>query len=155
MKFKTADDAKKWLRGLPLLKKELELKTRFYKDLMQNNRKLGAIGNKYTEYYGGQILRLQGELKQLTIQMDRLLHMLEPEERMIFTARYLRGISWELMEYHANYSRRQAIRIHNQALERLVGVELGGDFIVRGEMREEAGKPRTSNGKTQGALALR
>ncbi len=155
MKFKTADDAKKWLRGLPLLKKELELKTMFYKELLLNNRQMGTLGEKYAAYYGGQVLRLQGELKQLTLQMDRLLDLLDPDERMIFTARYLRGISWDAMEFYVHYSRRQAIRIHNQALERLVGVELGGDFVVRGELREEKRIPGAGNGKTQGALALR
>ncbi len=155
MKFKTAENAKKWLRGLPLLKKELELKTMFYKELLLNNRQLGTLGEKYAAYYGGQVLRLQGELKQLTLQMDRLLDLLNPDERMIFTARYLRGISWDAMEFYVHYSRRQAIRIHNQALERLVGVELGGDFVVRGELREEKRIPGAGNGKTQGTLALR
>lgn len=155
MKFKTSDEAKKWLRGLPLLKKELELKTAFYKELLINNRKLGLVGEKYTAYYGGEIIRLQGQLKQLTIQMDRLLDLLDPEERMIVSARYLRGISWDAMEFYVHYSRRQSIRIHNQAMERLVGVELGGDWNVRGEMREEPRTQSAGNGKTEGALALR
>ncbi len=155
MQFKTSDEAKKWLRGLPLLKKELELKTEFYKELLTYNRKLGAAGEKYTAYYGGEILRLQGEFKQLLVQTDRLLNKLDPEERMIVTARYLKGISWDAMEFYVHYSRRQSIRIHNQAMERLVGVELGGDFIVRGETREETRVPGAGNGKTQGALALR
>lgn len=155
MKFKTSDEAKKWLRGLPLLKKELELKTEFYKELLTYNRKLGPAGEKYTAYYGGEILRLQGEFKQLLAQTERLLDKLDPEERMIVTARYLKGISWDAMEFYVHYSRRQSIRIHNQAMERLVGVELGGDFIVRGEMREETRAQGAGNGKTQGALALR
>lgn len=155
MKFKTSDEAKKWMRGLPLLKKELELKMAFYKELLVDNRKLGAVGEKYVAYYGGEIIRLQGQLKQLTIQVDRMLDRLDPEERMIITARYLRGISWDAMEFHVHYSRRQSIRIHNQAIERLVGVELGGDWNVRGELREESGAERAGNGKTQGALALR
>ncbi len=155
MKFKTADEAKKWLRGLPLLKKELELKTEFYRELIQNSRKLGAIGEKNIEYYGGQILCLQAELKRLTIQMDRILDCLDPEERLILTARYLHGILWDAMEFHVHYSRRQAIRIHNQAMERLVDVEFGGDCIVRGEKRKKERVPEAGNGKTQGALALR
>ncbi len=155
MKFKTADEAKKWLRGLPLLKKELELKTVFYKELISSNRKLGVVGEKYIEYYGGQILCLQAELKKLTIQMDRILDCLDPEERLILTARYLKGILWDAMEFHVHYSRRQAIRIHNQAIERLVGVELGGDCVVRGEKRRKERVSEAGNGKTQGALALR
>lgn len=155
MQFKTSDEAKKWLRGLPLLKKELELKTEFYKELLTNSRKMGPAGEKYTAFYGGEILRLQGEFKRLVILTERLLDQLDPEERMIVTARYLKGISWDAMEFYVHYSRRQSIRIHNQAMERLVGVEFGGDFIVRGEMREESRIKSAGNGKTQGALALR
>lgn len=155
MKFNTANEVKKWLRGLPLLKKELELKMTFYRELIQNNRKLGEVGEKHIAYYGGEILRLQAELKKLTIQMDRILDCLDPEERVILTARYLRGILWDAMEFHVHYSRRQAIRIHNQAIERLVGTELGGDCVVRGEVRKKERIPGAGNGKTQGTLALR
>lgn len=155
MKFTTTNEAKKWLRGLPLLKKELELKAAFYRDLIQNNRKLGVIGEKYTEYYGGQIIRLQEELKELTAQMDRILDVLDPEERMILAARYVRGLLWDAMEFHVHYSRRQAIRIHNQAIERLVGLELGGKNHEQKTERTGRETPGTGNGKAQGALALR
>lgn len=155
MRFTTANDAKKWLRGLPLLKKELELKTGFYRDLIQSNRRMGAVGEKYIAYYGGQIIRLQEELKELTAQMDRILDVLDPEERMILAARYVRGLLWDAMEFHVHYSRRQAIRIHNQAIERLVGVELGGKSDDRETDWTGRETPSTGNGKTQGALALR
>ncbi len=155
MKFTTANEAKKWLRGLPLLKKELDLKAAFYKDLIQDNRKLGLVGEKYIAYYGGQIIRIQEELQELTKQMDRILDLLEPEERVILTARYVRGLLWDAMEFHVHYSRRQAIRIHNQAIERLVGLELGGNRDEKQAERQERATAGTSNGKTQGALALR
>ncbi len=155
MKFTTANEAKKWLRGLPLLKKELELKTVFYRDLIQSNRRLGATGEKYIAYYGGQIIRLQEEMKELTEQMNRILDVLDPEERVILTARYVRGLLWDAMEFHVHYSRRQAIRIHNQAIEHLVGLELGGKNDERETNWTGREISAAGNGKTQGTLALR
>ncbi len=155
MKFTTANEAKKWLRGLPLLKKELELKAAFYKDLINSNRNMGEVGRKYITYYAGEIVRLQEELKELTEQMDRILEVLDPDERVIFTARYVRGLLWDALEFHVHYSRRQAIRIHNQAIERLVGMELGGNTDDRKEKRDGRETAGAGNCQTAGALALR
>ncbi len=126
MKFTTVNDVKKWLRGLPLLKRELEMKTAFYKDLIQDSRKMGVLGEKYVKYYKSEVERLQNEIKTLTKQFDRALELLAPEERVIITARYIKQVIWNTIELHVHYSRRQAIRIHNQAIEKLVGVEIGG-----------------------------
>ncbi len=126
MKFTTANEAKKWLRGLPLLKKELEMKMAFYEDLITDNQKLGEVGEKYISYYREQVVLLQEKMKGLVKQMDVVLEKLNPEERMILVARYVQGVLWDAIEFHVHYSRRQAIRIHNQAIEHLVGLEFGG-----------------------------
>ncbi len=124
MKFTTAEEAKKWLRGLPLLKKELQMKTAFYQDLIGDSKKMGTAAEKHITYYEIQIEKIQKEIKGLTEKMDTLLSLLDPEERMILTARYVKGLLWDAMEFHVHYSRRQAIRIHNQAVDRLVGREI-------------------------------
>ncbi len=125
MKFTTAEEAKKWLRGLPLLKKELQMKTAFYQDLIGDSKRMGKAGEKHIIYYERQIEKIQREMKEVTEKLDQLLSLLDPEERMILTARYVKGLLWDAMEFHVHYSRRQAIRIHNQAVERLVGQEIG------------------------------
>lgn len=124
MKFETAEEAKKWLRGLPLLKKELQMKTTFYQELMKDSKKLGTPNEKYIGYYQAQMDRMQKEMQELTEKMEGILSKLEPDERVVLTARYIKGVLWDAMEFYTHYSRRQAIRIHNQAIERLVGQEI-------------------------------
>lgn len=126
MKLTNDEAVKKWMRGLPLMKKELEMKIAFYTDLAREVRKLGEAGEKRLTAYMAQIERLQDQIKGLARDMERLLDQLDPDERMILTARYVRRLLWDAMEFHVYFSRRQAIRIHNRAVKKLVGAQVGG-----------------------------
>ena len=50
--------------------------------------------------------------------------MLDDTERLVLTAKYIKAIRWDFIEFHVFYSRRQAIRIHNEAIKKLVGQEV-------------------------------
>ena len=126
MKLTNDEAVKKWMRGLPLMKKELEMKIAFYMDLAREVRKLGEAGEKRLTAYMAQIEQLQDRIKGLARDMERLLDQLDPDERMILTARYVRRLLWDAMEFHVYFSRRQAIRIHNRAVKKLVGAQVGG-----------------------------
>lgn len=141
MKFTTADEVKKWLRGLPLAKRELKLKMDFYKDLIRDNLTMGKGSEKYIAFYRQKIEDLQEELIRKTGEMERVLDRLDPEERMVLTARYVKGVLWDAMEFHVHYSRRQAVRIHNQAVENLVGIELGGMEYGKEEIVQRSAVP--------------
>ena len=43
MRFSTVEEVKKWLRGLPLLRKELTMKSDFYQDLIRDSAKMGTV----------------------------------------------------------------------------------------------------------------
>lgn len=153
MRFSTEEEVKKWLRGLPLLRKELTMKSDFYQDLIRDSAKMGTVGEKHIHYYQTQIDEIHQKLKVLVSCFDSMMEYLAPEERSILTARYVNQLYWDAIEFHVHYCRRQAIRIHNNAVMRLVGIEIGGK-----KSNEEAKQhtiPRTGSGKTQGALALR
>lgn len=126
MKFATEEEAKRWLRGFPCLKKELSLKADFYQDLIRDNRKMGNLGEKYILFYATQVTKLQNQIVKMDSQFNCILNFLEPDERLIFTARYIKNVIWDVIEFHTQYSRRQAIRLHNKAIEKLIGVEIGG-----------------------------
>lgn len=127
MRFMTEESVKKWMRGLPLLKKELEMKIVFYTELIRDMKKLGEVGEKHCRGYLDQIERLQEEIQRLAKDMDRLLDKLDPDEKAVLTARYVRRLLWDAMEFHVYFSRRQAIRIHNRAVKKLVGESVGGE----------------------------
>ena len=133
MKFNTSEEAKTWLRGLPLLKKDLEMKTDFYTELLRECRRLGDGASKHEGYYLEQIQQMHEKIKQLTADVMRILDTLEPEEKAVLTARYIKRMLWDAMEFHIHYSRRNAVRIHNRALEKLVGQEVAVD-VYTGEL---------------------
>ena len=120
MQFKTTDEAKKWLREISSVKKDLKLKIQFYEELITDSRKIGDKGKKYINYYLKQIDRLQKQLQDVVPTVEKLFGVLEPDERMVLTAKYLMNISWNAVELHVYYSRRQAIRIHDRAIKKLV-----------------------------------
>ena len=126
MRFSTVEEVKKWLRGLPLLRKELTIKSDFYQDLIRDSAKMGTVGEKYIHYYQTQIDETHQKLKELVSCFDSMMEHLTPEERSILTARYVNQLYWDAIEFHFHYCRRQAIRIHNNAVLRLVGIEIGG-----------------------------
>ena len=129
MTFTTAEEVKKWFRNLPLAKKELNLKLKFYTDLIQTRRVDTADGTgaeKALAFYRQQAAQAQARYHQTLEDTERLLGMLDADERTVLTAKYLNRVSWDAMEFHVYYSRRQCFRIHDRALEKLVGQQAGG-----------------------------
>ena len=130
MRFKTEEEVKKWLRGLPLLKKDLSMKSEFYSDLIRDSKKMGDRGIRHTEYYLRQVEALHEKIKILAQDVETALDTLDPEERAVLTARYIKHLMWDAMEFHIHYSRRQSIRIHDRAVKKLVNVQLKGEAYV-------------------------
>lgn len=124
MQLRTEEEVKKWMRGLALLKKDLQMKIGFYHDLERIDR-LAGNDKKNERYYREQIQRLQDKLHNLAADVERVLEALDPDERAVLTARYIQNYMWDAMEFHVYFSRRQAIRIHNRAIRRLVGTVVG------------------------------
>ncbi len=124
MKLNNVKEVKKWLRNLAVIKKELELKIDFYHELERDFKgKDGLI--KHCEEYMKKIKELKGALNKQMADIERLFSILTEEERMILTARYISLVKWDYMEFRVFYSRRQAIRIHDAAVLKLVGKEVG------------------------------
>lgn len=124
MKLSNVREVKKWLRNLAVIKKELELKIDFYHELeMDFKGKEGLV--KHCEEYMKKIKELKGALNKQMADIERLFFGLTEEERMILTARYINLIKWDYMEFRVFYSRRQAIRIHDTAILKLVGQSVG------------------------------
>lgn len=127
MKFNSTNDVRKWLRNIPFLKKELELKIKFYKEL-QSEFGSSTSFSKSVKYYESEIEALNKKITAIINDMDKLFNVLDENERMIMTARYINLIRWDYIEMHTFYCRRQAIRIHNRALGKLVGQTVDGDI---------------------------
>lgn len=123
MKFETERQVKKWLGGLPLLRKDLAMKSEFFADLIYESKKRD-VGLKHEPYYREQIDILHERLKALEADVEKVLEILDPDEKAILTARYIKRLMWDAMEFHVHYSRRQSIRIHNRAIKKLVGTEI-------------------------------
>lgn len=121
MQFKTTDEARKWLRGIGSTKRDLKLKIQFYEELITDSRKMGDKGKSYIDYYLKQIDELQKQLQDVVPTVEKLFEGLSPDEKMILTAKYLMNITWDAIEVYVYYSRRQAIRIHERAIKKLVG----------------------------------
>ena len=90
------------------------------------------IGELFQSYAVGKSRRNISELMDIRPDYaniekeDGTLEQVDPDERMILTARYVRRLLWYAMEFHVYFSRRQAIRIHNRAVKKLVGAQVGG-----------------------------
>lgn len=121
MQFKTTDEARKWLRGIGALKKDLKYKIQFYEELIEDSRKMGDKGNKYITHYLKQIDELQKQLQDVVPTVEKLFEGLSPDEKMVLTVKYLLNIGWNAVELYVYFSRRQAIRLHEQAIKKLVG----------------------------------
>ncbi|MEE1013451.1 MAG: hypothetical protein U0L92_03955 [Clostridia bacterium] len=131
MKFSTEKEIKAWFRGLSLLKKDLEMKSSFYLELLRECQRVGKSLSRHEAYYLAQIERLHEEMQQVTADTERIMDILTPEERLVITARYIKHLPWDGIEFAVHYSRRQAIRIHNSAIKKLIGQEVGPD-VYRG-----------------------
>ncbi len=124
MKFKSTNDVKKWLRNLPVVKNELLLKIKFYREISEELLRTDNF-EEMLERYRKEIEALSDKLERLTKDTDELFSYLEEHERLIMTARYINVIRWDFIEFKVFYSRRQAIRIHDKAIEKLVGKTVG------------------------------
>lgn len=125
MRLNNAEEVKKWLRGIVHTKKELKLKIEFYKGLCNDFEKAPGFEKRIMRYRE-EIGRLSAQLEHFIEETDRIFGLLDDTERMILTARYINTIGWDFMEAKVYFSRRQAIRIHNAAVKRLVGQEVDG-----------------------------
>lgn len=121
MILKSEEEVKKWLRQIPVLKKELELKIEFYTEIEADFEK---FNKQFSEGYRKKIDELKYKIDILLAEVDRLLDMLDDTERLVLTAKYIKAIRWDFIEFHVFYSRRQAIRIHNEAIKKLIGQEV-------------------------------
>lgn len=122
MRLNNEGEVKKWLRNLPLIKQELKLKIEFYKELQGDFK--GIKNGRTAEEYEKIINRLKSRIDEIMRDTDRLFSILDESERLVMTAKYIKLIRWDFIEFHVFYSRRQAIRIHNEALKKLVGQEV-------------------------------
>ena len=124
MKLNNVKEVKKWLRNLAIVKSELELKIDFYRELSDGFNGQENL-RKYREEYMKKIKELKTALNRQLADIEKLFSILTEEERMILTARYINLVKWDYIEFRVFYSRRQAIRIHDAAILKLVGKEVG------------------------------
>lgn len=125
MKFENAVQAKQWFRKLPVLTQELKLKIDFYTELSEMVAKLRDESRKKDlAYYLQQIDTLRNQIQKAAADADRLIAMLDPDEKIVITAKYLRRMSWDALECKLYYSRRQAFRLQARAFEKMVNGEV-------------------------------
>ena len=130
--FKDEEDVKKWLRSIPLKKKELMLKIDFYAELKaglelrrarlerENGETSEAIEKIVnTRFYENQIAALRSEMDGAAAEFERLTEPLEGIEKTILTMRYLRKMSWTAIAVQTAYSDRQAQRILKKAIKKI------------------------------------
>ena len=125
MRLRDEKEVKKWLRKLPILKKELEMKIDFYNELAGEFEKTEKH-RKHVAYYNEKIDELKKEIDEHMKEVERIFNILDETERLILTARYIKMVRWDFMEFHVYYCRRQAIRIHNEAVKKIVGADVIG-----------------------------
>ena len=118
--FKNENEVKKWLRSFPVIKKEMELRMAFYDDLANDFSKTGKW-NKEEKYYRDKVVEVKKAADTYLSEYERLLGLLDETERLVLTTKYLKAIGWDYIEMHIYYCRRQAIRIRDKAVRKLVG----------------------------------
>ncbi len=144
MKFENASQVKKWLRLLPVAKKEMKAKIDMYSELIADLNRVGladeTAGNLKGVTYGealSSVDRYRQKIKEARDKFDgmmrdweRLRELLDSEEITVLTEKYFKGTSWTAMEFVVFYSRRQCFRILDRAAEKLVGQTVSGDGNV-------------------------
>ncbi len=144
MKFENAAQVKKWLRLLPVAKKEMKAKIELYNELITDFTRFDIsdraieerLGHTYSEKisavesYRQKIKEARDKFDNLMRDWERLSQLLDSEELTVVTEKYLRGTSWTAMEFVVFYSRRQCFRILDRAAEKLVGQTVSGDGNV-------------------------
>lgn len=129
LKLDTSQKVKKWLRNIPFYKRNIELKTQFYKSLYSDFSSTSAF-SKATEHYKKELDNLDNEMAQLLSDTKRLFSLLDEKERLVMTARYINLIRWDYIEFQTFFSRRQAIRVHDAAIEKLIGQEVFNPSVI-------------------------
>lgn len=125
MKFQNKEQVKHWFRSLPVLTHELKLKIDFYTELSEIVAKMrDEKRKKDLAFYLEQIDILREQLLQVSEDADQLMACLDPDERLVITAKYLRRMSWDSLECKLYYSRRQAFRIQARAFEKMLNHEV-------------------------------
>lgn len=127
MRLNDVCEVKKWFRGIPCVKSETALKIEFYKELCRDFKDTPGF-EKSVEHYKNEIAALEAKLNCMLSDMNRLFGLLDETERLVLTARYINLIKWDFIELKIFFSRRQAIRIHDGALRKLVGQEVGAVY---------------------------
>lgn len=117
-------EVKKWLRNFAVIKKELELKVRFYRDLSDEFKAVPSF-KKQCDTYKEEIRKLQEKLDSHMKDMEKLFERLGEDERLVMVARYVNRVKWDYIELQVFYSRRQAIRVHDGAISKLIGCAVG------------------------------
>ncbi len=117
-------EVKKWLRNFAVIKKEFELKIRFYRDLSDEFKAVPSF-KKQCDTYKDEIRKLQAKLDSHMRDMEKLFERLDEDERLVMVARYINRVKWDYIELQVFYSRRQAIRIHDGAIPKLIGCAVG------------------------------
>ncbi len=124
MMLSNEKEVKKWLRNFAVIKKELELKIRFYRELADEFKMVPAF-KKQCDTYKEEVKKQQVKFNRHMADMEKLFSHLDEGERLVMTARYISCVKWDYIEMHAFYSRRQAIRVHDGAIPKLVGCRVG------------------------------
>ncbi len=142
MKFENKDQVKAWLRTLPDAQKEMKLKIDFYNILINDLARIDKADEKLLrlrpeadtyktsisniEYYRNQITECRQKYECMLDDLNRLSKLLTADENAIITAKYLKGATWDAMEFMVFFSRRQCFRILDRALEKLIGQSVNG-----------------------------
>lgn len=132
----TKKDLKKKLWDVANKKHEIKAKIAFYEDLIgtcgfksyelsdlpkgtsPSDPVFRAVVNN--ERYRKEIARLQQELDEALEWFNIIIQPLSQWKKTILTLRYLNGIRWDYIEMYVPYSRRQAIRLYNNALDKII-----------------------------------
>lgn len=130
MRLNDVCEVKKWFRSIPCVKAETALKIDFYNELCRDFKNTSGF-EKSVEHYKNEIKALEAKLNCMISDMNRLFGLLDETERLVLTARYINLIKWDFIELKIFFSRRQAIRIHDNALRKLVGQEVGTVYDLK------------------------
>lgn len=136
------DMVKKWLRNMPLARKEMNLKIDFYNSLINDMSRIGVADSRLkklkpetdmclsdisnVEFYRSQIEKCREKYDAVLRDWDRMSKLLTADEVSVITAKYLKGITWDAMEFTLFFSRRQCFRILDNAVSKLIGQTVEG-----------------------------
>lgn len=120
VKLNNVNDVKNWLRSFPVVKKDIENQMSFYEELAECFMR-DINWKKDVERYRNEVKKLKSKLNLLLKDYERVARVLDEKEKLVLDVKYLKGVRWDYIEMYVFYSRRQAIRIHDAAIKKLVG----------------------------------